>query len=511
MQILKIDGEHLTIPKFIQISRHRRKVGIAPSAVEKIKASRKAIEKIIASKEMAYGIKTGFGELCQVVIPREDILKLQENLVRSHACAVGAPLSEEIVRGILLLRANTFAKGYSGVRLEIVKLLVEMLNRGITPVVYEQGSVGASGDLAPLAMMALALIGEGKVLYKGKIVSAEKALKAERLEPLKLEAKEGLALINGTSVMTAIAGFAVDASQTLLESAIIGCMMSLEALKGTNQAFREEVSRVRAHRGQGACARIFMRILANSEILESHRNCSKVQDAYTIRCAPQVIGAVKDTIDYVRKIVEIEMNSVTDNPLILPDGTSLSCGNFHGEPIALAMDYLGIALTTLGNFSERRIARLVDAHLSGLPPFLTEKGGLHSGYMIPQYVAASLASENKILAHPASADTIPTSANQEDHVSMGTTAARKCLQICKNVQNILAIEILCASQGLDFHRPLKPGIGVLKAWEIVRKHVPHLEDDRVLYPEIQKIAELIGSRELVNAVSSEIGEFWVKD
>ncbi|MCX8174528.1 MAG: histidine ammonia-lyase [Thermoplasmata archaeon] len=506
MRVVEIDGNSLTIEQFIAVSRKHARVKLGKGAKERIQKSREVIEKIIASSELAYGIKTGFGELCQVAIPQEDRLKLQENLVRSHACAVGAPLPEEIVRGIILLRANTFAKGYSGVRPELVNLLIEMLNRNIVPVIYEQGSVGASGDLAPLAMMALALIGEGEVFYRGERRRAAEVFAAEGLEPLRLDAKEGLALINGTSVMTSIAGFAIHESEVLLKTGMVACMMSLEALKGTNQAFRKEVSEVRKHAGQKNCAEIFMRMLEKSEILESHKNCKKVQDAYTLRCAPQVLGAVWDTLDYAKKIVEIEMNSVTDNPLILPEGKSLSCGNFHGEPVAFVMDFLAIALTAMGNFSERRIARLVDTHLSGLPPFLTEKSGLNSGYMIPQYVAASLASENKILAHPASADTISTSANQEDHVSMGTTAARKCLEICRNVRYILAIEILCASQGIDFHRPLKPGIGVLRAWETVRKYVPHLEEDRVLYPEIQKIAELIGDGEFVRVVEREIGK-----
>lgn len=507
MHTVEIDGENLDIQRFIQVARYGEKVKISEQARENILNSRHTIEKIISGEELAYGIKTGFGELCQVSIPLEDIRKLQENLVRSHACAVGKPLDREIVRGTMLLRANTFAKGYSGVRLELVELLVEMLNRDITPVVHEQGSVGASGDLAPLAMLALALIGEGDVDYHGKRMCARDAFALEGLKPLKLEAKEGLALINGTSLMTAIAGAVWYDTWILFKNAMIACMMSLEALKGTNQAYRPEISKVRKHPGQAYCAQTFMRMLQNSQILESHKNCKKVQDAYTLRCAPQVMGAVKDTLDIVKNTIEIEMNSVTDNPLILPNGKSLSCGNFHGEPVALAMDYLGIALTVLGNFSERRIARLVDGHLSGLPPFLTEHSGLNSGYMIAQYVSASLASENKVLAHPASADTIPTSANQEDHVSMGTTAARKCMQICMNVRNIVAIEMLCASQGLDFHKPLKPGVGVLRAWEFIRKHVPHLDEDRVLYPEIENVVGMIKNGEIIEAVEKEIGEF----
>jgi histidine ammonia-lyase len=407
---------------------------------------------------------------------------------------------------MMLLRANALAKGYSGVRPEVILTLIEMLNKGVTPLVPQQGSVGSSGDLAPLAHMVLVMIGEGEAFYKGKRMDGLQALNKAGIVPMVLQAKEGVALINGTQPMTSLGVLTVNDALNMVKDAIIAASMSLEALRGTRAALDEKIHAARAHEGQTDVAASMRSILGDSEINQSHANCGKVQDAYSIRCAPQVIGASLDAIRYVQSVVETEINSATDNPLVfIDDGTVISGGNFHGQPIALVMDFLAIALSELANISERRINRLVNPHLSGLPAFLTTEGGLESGMMIAQYTAAALVSENKVLAHPASVDSIPTSADQEDHVSMGTIAARKAYNILENVKNVIAIEYMCAAQGIDLLSPLKPSAPLDKAHSKIRNVVPKLEDDRPLSPDIAQIHALIDSGAIVSVIESVTG------
>jgi len=506
MMTVSIDGESLTIDELIQVARHDMKIELAESAKTQIKKSRDVIETAIKEGRIVYGVNTGFGELANVSISRADLAKLQVNLIRSHSAGVGEPFPIEVVRGMMLLRANALAKGYSGVRPEVILTLIEMLNTGVTPVVPKQGSVGSSGDLAPLAHMVLVMIGEGEAYYKGKRMDGLQALKKAGITPIVLQAKEGVALINGTQPMTSLGALAVSDAFDLVKDAIVAASMSLEALRGTRAALNEKIHAVRPHEGQIDVAASMRLILSDSEINQSHANCGKVQDAYSLRCAPQVLGASLDAIRYVQSIVEIEINSATDNPLVFTDnGTVISGGNFHGQPIALAMDFLAIALSELANISERRINRLVNPHLSGLPAFLTSEGGIESGMMIAQYTAASLVSENKILSHPASVDSIPTSADQEDHVSMGTIAARKASDILENVKKVVAIEYMCAAQGIDMLAPLKPSKPLDKAHSKIREIVPKLEDDRPLSPDIVQICKLMESKSIVSTTETITG------
>ncbi len=443
--MITIDGENLKIEDVVNIARNEVKVKIADSSIPKVLKSREVIEKILKEERVVYGINTGLGELVKVRIPEEKAKELQVNLVRSHSSGVGKYMDDEIVRAAMLIRANSLLKGFSGVRIDVIDTLVEMLNKNITPIVPKFGSVGASGDLAPLAHIALVMIGEGYAKFNGEVMSGREALEKAGIEPLKLQEREGLALLNGTAVMTAYASLAIYDSYEIMKNALLSAAMSFEALKGTDKALDERIMKARAHPGQIKVARIMRELLKDSKIVEKARE-EKVQDAYTLRCLPQVYGAVLDTINYARGVVEREINSATDNPLVFDE--PISGGNFHGEPIALVMDFLAIALTDLGNMIERRIARLVDSKLSGLPSFLIENSGINSGLMIPQYTAAALCNRNKILAHPASADSIPTSANQEDHVSMGMNAAQKLREIIENVKYIIAIEYLSANQAL---------------------------------------------------------------
>ena len=443
--MIVIDGENLRIEDVVKVARFGEEVKIADSSIPKVLKSREVIEKILKEDRVVYGINTGLGELVKVRIPRNEARELQLNLVKSHSSGVGRYMDDEIVRAAMLIRANSLLKGFSGVRLEVIKMLVDMLNSNIIPLVPKFGSVGASGDLAPLAHIALVMLGEGYAKYEGKVMKGGEALKLAGLEPLKLEEREGLALLNGTAVMAAYGSIAVYDSYEIMKNAILSAAMSFEALKGTDKALDDRIMRARAHPGQIKIAEIMRGLLKDSDIIERARE-EKVQDAYTLRCFPQVYGAMLDTLNYVRTVMEREINSATDNPLVFDE--PISGGNFHGEPIALAMDFLAIALTDLGNMVERRIARLVDSKLSELPSFLIENSGTNSGLMIPQYTAAALCNRNKILAHPASADSIPTSANQEDHVSMGMNAAQKLREIIENVKYIIAIEYLCANQAL---------------------------------------------------------------
>jgi len=503
----EIDGSNLTIENSIDIVTNDKKIKLNPFSAKKIRASRDLVDKWIEKDEVIYGITTGFGEFKDVKIPKADRLKLQRNLILSHSAGVGSYIPDYIVRLMILFRINSLAKGYSGVRLELVNYLIKFFNSGIIPLIPSQGSVGSSGDLAPLSHLALSLIGEGYCKYEGKVLTAKSALSKSGLKPIQLHSKEGLALINGTQMMSAYLCMALYEAKILSKLADISGSLSLEALRGTGKAFSESLQKVRPHKGQGKSASNLRNLLKGSKIMDSHKDCGKVQDAYSLRCMPQVHGAVKDTIEYCSGVLETEINSVTDNPLIFPDtGEHIEGGNFHGEPIALVSDFLTIAVSELGNISERRTARLVDGSISGLPRFLTEKGGLNSGLMIAQYTAAALVSENKVLSHPASVDSIPTSANQEDHNSMGSIAARKCFSAVNNVKKVVAIEFLCAVQGMDFLRPLTGGKGGEAAYSYIRDNSSHIEEDVILENEISNMASIIFDPGFVEFVEKRAGK-----
>lgn len=499
---LALTGQALTIEEIASVARNNRKVVIADEAWPKIEASRAVVESVVASGETAYGINTGFGKLADVRISDADLNALQHNLVRSHACGLGDPLPEPETRAMLLLRANVLAKGHSGVRRIVVETLVSLLNHGIHPVIPARGSVGASGDLAPLAHLALALIGEGEVFYQGKRTGACCALQSAGIQPLTLEAKEGLALLNGTQAMAATGALALDRALRVTELFDLAGAMSLEALRGTPTAFDERIHAVRPHRGQIAAAAHLRRLLEDSQIRESHRhNDPRVQDAYCLRCMPQVHGAVRGALAHVREVIEIEAGSATDNPLIFVNesgmvsgGSILSGGNFHGAPLALALDYAAIALTDLMSISERRIDRLINPDINeGLPPFLSDTPGVSSGLMIAHVTAAALLNEAKVLSHPASVDSVPTSGGKEDHVSMGMTSALKLRQVVENAEHVLAIELMSAAQGLDYRQPLKAAREVEHARFTIRKTLPRLAEDRVLSGDIEQLTAEIKS------------------
>ncbi|HEX6069306.1 MAG TPA: histidine ammonia-lyase [Longimicrobiaceae bacterium] len=493
---MQIDGDSLTLEALEEVATGATtEVLLAPAARERMLRSRAVVEEAVDSGEVVYGVTTGFGRLAEVAIPRERLEELQLNLIRSHACGVGPPLPIEEVRAVMLLRANVLAKGYSGVRPELVELLLAMLRVGIHPVIPEQGSVGASGDLAPLSHLALVLVGEGEAAVDGEVLPGAKALRRAGLSPVVLRAKEGLALNNGTQFMTGIGALALLGAERALETAEVAGAMSLEGLRGTPDAFHPALQRARPHPGQIASAHRLRALLAGSEIRESHRHDDpRVQDAYALRCMPQVHGATRSALAYVRSVLEVEANSATDNPLIFPDEVEnrvLSGGNFHGQPVAQALDLLAISLADLASMSERRIERLVNPDLSDLPAFLTRSPGIRSGMMVAQIAAAALVSESKVLAHPSSVDSIPTGASKEDHVSMGAAAARKARQVLRNTEAVLGIELMCGAQALEFLRPLRPGQGVEAAHRIVRSRIAPLEEDRVLAPDIAAAAELV--------------------
>ena len=459
-----------------------------------MESSRRVIASVLESGAVAYGINTGFGKLSDVQIPSDQLAFLQLNLVRSHCCGVGEPLQNAEVRAMLLLRANVLAKGYSGVRPLVVDTIAAFLNAGIYPVIPSRGSVGASGDLAPLAHLALGLIGEGEVTYRQERMSAADALQSAGLTPIKLEAKEGLALLNGTQAMCGVGALALFAAQRVVRLADLAGAMSLEALRGTPAAFDARIQKVRPHAGQIAAAQHLVDLLQESEIRESHRtNDPRVQDAYCLRCMPQVHGAVRGALAHVAEVIAVESGAATDNPLIFAaEGDILSGGNFHGAPLALALDYAAIAMTDLISITERRIDRLINPDINeGLPPFLSDSPGLSSGFMIAHVTAAALLSEAKVLAHPASIDSVPTSGGKEDHVSMGMTSALKLRQVVANAELVLAIELMTAAQGLDYRAPLRAAKRVGKAWEVVRSAVPRLREDRVLSGDIEALARLI--------------------
>jgi len=489
---LQLTGRDLAIEDVVAVAREKRPVDLAATARERMAASRAVIDRVVASGETIYGVTTGFGDLADVRISPEQTATLQRNLVRSHAAGVGEPLPGEVVRAMLVLRVNALAVGLSGVRPELADLLVAMLNAGVQPRIPSRGSVGASGDLAPLAHLALVVIGEGEAEVGGRLLAGADALAAAGLEPMELQAKEGLALLNGTQLMAALGALAAaDARRLVITADVVGAM-SLEAMLGTASAFDEALIGARPHPGQIASAARLRRLLADSEIGASHRSSPhRLQDPYSLRCMPQVHGAVHDALAPLEGVLAVEMNAATDNPLVFPDGRVVSGGNFHGAPLALALDHARVALTALATISERRTARLVDARLSGLPAFLAAEPGLESGLMIAQYTAAALVNELKTVAHPASVDTIPTSANQEDHVSMGATSALLLREAVDRVTAVLAIEALCAARGLDLRAPLRPGQGVATAHAAVRGVVTPLAADRPPGPDIAALAQLI--------------------
>jgi histidine ammonia-lyase len=497
MEVLTLDGQPLTLTEIEAVAIRRCSVAIAPAARERVAASRALIEQIIATGQTVYGVNTGFGKLADVRVSNENLAQLQTNLVRSHAGGVGQPLSEPESRAMLLLRANVLAKGFSGTRIEVLELLVGLLNAGVHPVIPEKGSVGASGDLAPLAHLALVVIGEGEAFYQGARIPGAEALRRAGLKPVQLAAKEGLALLNGTQAMVAVGGLAVARALRLAQLADVAGAMSLDSLLGTPVAFDPRIQQARPHAGQIAVAAHLTALMEGSEIRESHReHCSRVQDAYCLRCMPQVHGAVRGALAHVASVLETEAGSATDNPLIFPDGNGsgdvLSGGNFHGAPLSYALDYAAIAITDLAGITERRIDRLLNPDINeGLPAFLSPDPGLSSGFMIAQIVAAALINECQVLSHPSSTGSIPTDGGKEDHVSMGMTGALKLRQIVEHVERIVAIELMCAAQAVEFRRPLRSSPRLEAVHEAIRKVVPRLEQDRVLSGDIEVLSTAI--------------------
>lgn len=532
MHALHIDGDQLTLADLSEAVYQRRPALLAPEARRKVLASREVVEEIVRENRVAYAVTTGVGKLSDTRIAPEQIRELQINLLRSHAAGVGPPLGEAVVRAMMLLRANSLAKGFSGIRPLLIDTLCEMLNRGVHPIIPSQGSVGASGDLAPLAHLALVLVGEGEAAYQGKRMRGAEAMSAAQIKPIVLEAKEAISLINGTQAMLAIGTLSVLAVQTLVDTADVLGSLTLDALRGTTVAMDERIHRARPHAGQLRSAENVRKLLEGSEIRQSHIDCNRVQDAYSLRCIPQVHGAVRDTLAYCRHVFDVEMNSAVDNPLVFvspqaqreplrpskvpavddrrttqseqPDsGHVLSGGNFHGEPLAFALDYLAIALSALAGISERRIERMVNPSLNeGLPPFLAGDAGLNSGFMLPQVTAAALVSENKILAHPASADSITTSGNKEDFVSMGMSAALKLERVVTNTAHVLAIEAAVAAQAIDFLAPLKTSPRLQRVHAEIRNVSPAVNRDRVLSDDFVKLARIISEGRLAAAVVS---------
>lgn len=493
-----LDGNSITIDSLYEMTFSEGVFELASDAKAKVQASRDYIEGRIKNGEVMYGVNTGFGAFSSVRISDSEIEQLQKNLIRSHSMGIGEPFTKDQSKAMMILRANTLARGHSGVRVDVIEKILEFLNEDVIPVIPQQGSVGASGDLAPLSHLALALIGEGEVW--GESLNG--------VQPLQLKAKEGLSLINGCQVMTAVGLLALFEARDLLKIADITGAMSIEGLRGSRKPFDPLIAATRPHGGEAPTARNLLKVMAaTSEIAESHAlNDPRVQDAYSLRCMPAVHGAAKMSLAYCIKVLETEANSSTDNPLVFADaGKILSCGNFHGMPVAHAMDFAAIAISSLASISHERISKFISTQMSELPPFLAPNGGLNSGHMIVQVASASLVSENKVLAHPASVDSMPTSAEKEDHVSMGTIAARKFTQIVKNAQNVFAMELLAGTQALDMIAPLKPAAGVLAAYNEIRKHVPFAKEDRIFAKDVEKIRQLILNRDILKHVESKTG------
>ncbi len=502
---IKLNGESLTINDLYSVVYDSTPVKLSAASVVKVEKSRRYVEDLVKKEKIVYGVTTGFGEFASVGIKKQDAAMLQKNLIMSHAAGCGENYRPEFVRSAMLLRVNALAKGYSGITLKTLQTLIDLINHNITPMVPIHGSVGSSGDLAPLSHIVLAMLGMGEVLYKGKVIKAEAALRQAKIPAAELSYKEGLALINGTQMMCGIGALLVRRARELYLLANTAAALSTEALMGTPKAFDPLISMVRPHKGQLLTSKIMCSLIKGSGIVKSHTDCGEVQDAYSIRCIPQVHGAVYDAVKYVETVIDVEMNSATDNPLIFPDENEvISGGNFHGEPLAMAMDFLGIAAAELASISERRSDRLVNPNNSHrtLPAFLIKNGGLNSGFMIAQYTAASVVSENKVLAHPAVVDSIPTSANKEDFNSMGSISARKCIKIIENTEYALAIELLLACQGLDFRLPVKSSAKLMKVHSMVRKHITHMSEDRILSEDINKIVNLIKTPEFNELIES---------
>jgi len=501
---IELSGHDLGIDDVERVAVGGETAVLGPRALEQLAASRALVDRVVAEGTPTYGVNTGFGRFVDVRIAPEQAAQLQLNLLRSHACGVGEPFPDEVVRAATLLRANALAKGSSGVRVAPVQLLLDLLAAGVVPVVPSRGSLGASGDLAPLAHLGLVLVGEGQARFGGEALPGGEALARAGLQPVVLAAKEGLALINGTQFMAAIGALVLARARRLVKIADVAAAQTIEAVRASRTPFAPELQALRPHPGQIASAANLYRLLDDSEIVASHRWCGRVQDAYSLRCAPQVHGAVRDAVAYAEGVVRIELNAATDNPIVLAErGEVLSNGNFHGEPVAIALDTLKLALSELASISERRIERMLNPALSnGLPAFLTEDGGLNSGFMIAQYVAASLVSEDKVLVHPASADSIPTSAGQEDHVSMGATAAVHLWHVCANVERVLGIELLCGAQGVDYLAPKRPGPAVAAAHAAVRELSAHVDADRSLASEIEAVAGRIRDGSLLAVVEA---------
>lgn len=503
-----IDGNSLTVSHVVRVALDKEKVSLAENARQAMLASRGFIEGCISRGETMYGVNTGFGAFSQVRISDDQIEELQRNLIRSHCAGIGKPFSAPVVRALMLLRANTIARGHSGVRPVLTEKLIELLDKDVIPWIPEQGSVGASGDLAPLSHLALCLMGEGYVMLEdGTKKTTAEVFKQKNIEPLILKAKEGLSLINGCQVMTALGLLTLHEAQKTVKLFDVAAAMTLEATRGSRKPFDPLIAPTRPHPGEAKTAKNVLRILGESSpISETHIHCNRVQDAYSLRCVPAVHGAIKDVLERSLKVLEREANSSTDNPLVFAEGGKvLSCGNFHGEPVALEMDFSAIAMANLGNISERRLAKLIDPTFSELPAFLATEGGLQSGLMIVHVAAASLVSENKGLCHPASVDSIPTSSDKEDHVSMGTIAARKFARVLDNVKNILAMELLGASQGLGFLAPLEPTAGVQSAYGKIREQVSFAKSDRMFSEDVEKIRGLIDDDSLLNVVEKTVG------
>lgn len=505
-----IDGQSLTVEQIYEIAclkKDELEVSISDESRKKILASRAYVDQIVKDGKPVYGINTGFGALSDKFIEEKDLSKLQYNLIRSHCTGVGKPFDRIITRAVMILRANCLASGFSGVSIECIEMILAFLNNDITPIVPEKGSVGASGDLAPLSHIALCLIGEGQVIFQGKEVKSSFAIDQIGKKPVKLIAKDGLALINGTAVMAALGAMALYEAKRIVKIADIATAMTLEAVRGTKRAYDEDISLLKPHPGQLDVSRNLTKLLSEeSEIAKSHIDCGKVQDPYSLRCVPQVHGAIRQTLEHTENVLNRELNAVTDNPLIFVEKKKvISGGNFHGEALALTMDYLAMGISELGNIAERRVEKMMNPTFSDLPAFLVKESGLNSGLMIAHVTMAALASENKYLCHPASIDSIPTSTDKEDHVSMGVTSGRKLIEVLKNVKICLAIEFLCNTQGIDLLAPLKSNTALMKVHKLIRSHVPPIDEDRVFSPDIDNITKLVSNFDILKVVEDEIG------